>query len=369
MSATPKVSGHVLAQQEGGRAGHAKFLLYTLLGMLLTGLISFCALEVGLRLTLRMRAPAEADVPLMRSAVPGLNYELKPEIATGRVQTGLWGLRRRTDGWNGAQPAVLLIGDSISYGMGVDYSKSLAPVLEQQLATTLDPPPAVWNAAVPGYNSRQEALRLKQVGEKVQPRLVLLQYCLNDYLGAPTLADDGILDAAVTESGPTGFTIESLVAQSRALLFGKAKVRDLQQVIPEWFPVWSHYVHRIPSKPGWQDSLNALVEIRDEAARLGARLLVVVFPFEQQVRIGERRAQDELIAFARRNGIVVHDLYDSFAAHWQEGLYVGYWKSAGVVDKVHPNERGHRLAAGSIASVIAKNGLMGQVRRVQEEQN
>lgn len=346
----------------------AKRILFALLGMFFTGLLCLGVLEIGLRLALATRAPAEADVPLIRSTVPGLNYELKSGVTQGRVQTGAFGLRRRAGELTPGAPSILLIGDSISYGMGIDYAKSLAPELEQRLAS-LSPPPAVWNAAVPGYNTRQEALRLKQVGEKVCPQLVLLQYCLNDYLGAATLADDGILDAAVAESGPSRFSLGSLPERSKALQFAKGKVRDLQQVVPGLFPVWSHYVHRIPSKPGWQDSLDALVEIRDESSRLGARFLLVLFPYEQQVRIGERKAQDELVSFARRHGIEVHDLYDEFSAHWQEGLYVGYWKAAGVVDKVHLNERGHRLAAASIANAILKRSLTSQVRRVEEERH
>jgi hypothetical protein len=83
-------------------------------------------------------------------------------------------------------------------------------------------------------------------------------------------------------------------------------------------------------------------------------LLVVVFPVEQQLRIGDRGPQDDLLRFARARGIPTLDLYDSFRAHWREGLYIDFWKQALQFDKLHLNDRGHALAAEEITTRILK---------------
>jgi hypothetical protein len=175
---------------------------------------------------------------------------------------------------------------------------------------------------------------------------------MNDYLDAPVLTAEGWLDA-MPALGPGGdFSLLSLPNRSRAALFLKEKLRDLQQVRPELFPVWAHYTHYIQRKPGWARAKDALLRIQEGANRLHAHLLVIVFPVEQQLRVGDRAALDDVENFAITHDIPVLDLYPSFRAHWREDLYIDYWKRTGVVDKLHLNARGHALAAAEIASAI-----------------
>ena len=82
------------------------------------------------------------------------------------------------------------------------------------------------------------------------------------------------------------------------------------------------------------------------------RLLVVVFPVEEQLRLPDRTVQEDLMRYSREHGIEILDLYDSFRAHWRDGLYLDYWEQAHQVDKLHLNERGHELAARVIGEAI-----------------
>ncbi len=320
--------------------------------VLLACLVIMGWLEILLRLLVMNRVAAEANTPLQQSTIPGLNYELIANHQVGTVRTGPDGLRPREHEATVGDFRILLVGDSIAYGMGVKYEESLAPVLENELDRLTQRPNAVWNAAVPGYNTEQEALRAGQVVPIVRPNLILVQFCMNDYEGAARLAADGILEVS-PGNGQTTFSMLGLVNQSRALLWIKNQIRDLQQSRPEWFPVWAHYIHRVSGKPGWSAAKEALLKIEEVAKAADARLLVVIFPVEQQLRIGDRSAQDDLVTFATKNQINTLDLYPSFRQHWQEGLYVNYWGHTGTVDKLHPNARGHRLAASEIAKVLS----------------
>jgi hypothetical protein len=121
---------------------------------------------------------------------------------------------------------------------------------------------------------------------------------------------------------------------------------------PERFPVALHYIHHIHKSPGWQRAKNAIAEIAETAREMNSRLLLVIFPVEQQLRIGDRAPQEDLVAFAQSRGIAVLDLYTSFVDHWRENLFFDYSIEQHVVDKVHLNRRGHELAAGEIAAAI-----------------
>jgi hypothetical protein len=83
---------------------------------------------------------------------------------------------------------------------------------------------------------------------------------------------------------------------------------------------------------------------------MGARFVVVVFPVEQQLRIRERRAQDELMKFAAKNGIEVLDLYPALEGRWREGLYVVDFHS--LADNLQQKVRGHRLLLDQIGAFL-----------------
>jgi lysophospholipase L1-like esterase len=322
--------------------------LFALVGIVLLG-----GLEAVLRIALKRTLTAETGFPLIRSSFPGLEYQLEPNHSAGGIQTDANGFRSRPDASASARYNILIVGDSISFGSGVPYAKSYVPALETRLNQRLGENTAVWNAAVPGYNTSQEAAMLTRAAPMVKPDLVIVQFCMNDYLDPPVLTPGGNLDQSVSiaESGGV-FSPIALLYHSRALVFLKEKFKDLERARPEWFPVWAHYIHRVQKKPGWQRAKQALLRIQESNDRIHARMLLVIFPVEQQLRIGDRAADDDLLEFARQHGIDTLDLYDSFRAHWREGLYIDFWEQVKQFDKLHPNVRGHALAAEQIAALI-----------------
>jgi lysophospholipase L1-like esterase len=80
--------------------------------------------------------------------------------------------------------------------------------------------------------------------------------------------------------------------------------------------------------------------------------MVVIFPVEQQLRIGDRKVQDKLVQFAAANGIEVLDLYPALERRWREGLYVDFWNQAKMADKLHLNEHGHEVVAHEIGAYL-----------------
>lgn len=65
-------------------------------------------------------------------------------------------------------PAVLAVGDSMTFGEGVPVDRTYSAVLERQTGVR------VYNAGVPGYSSRQMLARLRQLIPTVRPALVVM---------------------------------------------------------------------------------------------------------------------------------------------------------------------------------------------------
>jgi lysophospholipase L1-like esterase len=71
---------------------------------------------------------------------------------------------------------IVLLGDSVGFGWGVDDHQTFGALLEELL-----PGVEVINLSVSGYGTDQELLRLKSEGVAFQPDLVILQVSDNDF--------------------------------------------------------------------------------------------------------------------------------------------------------------------------------------------
>jgi hypothetical protein len=73
-------------------------------------------------------------------------------------------------------PAVVVLGDSYSFGMGVSDGEEYPSVMRHGLLGRAD----VANLGEPGWGLTQEIRRYYDTGAKYDPRIVVLQFCAND---------------------------------------------------------------------------------------------------------------------------------------------------------------------------------------------
>ncbi len=150
-----------------------------------------------------MPPPVPADLPQAqrRTAIDALRSDprmdgilfvhkpnLDVSIGSFHLETNALGLRGRD--LVSPKPddvfRVVMLGDSVTFGWGVDAEVTFAHRLE---ATWNEGAPAtrleVVNTALPKYDSNQEAAMLRQIGLSLEPDLVVLTYVTND-LAEPT---------------------------------------------------------------------------------------------------------------------------------------------------------------------------------------
>jgi lysophospholipase L1-like esterase len=339
-----------------------RLVFYTVLLFLLT-LFSLAVLEIFLRLPRKSMFGVDTSNLLVRSDIPGLGYRLARSYSNGPFQTDEFGFRRPPSSPTPGLRSILLLGDSVAFAGGVPYEESFASLVEKQLSQTLGQPVAVMNSGTPGYNTVQELILFKDLQKSVKPKLVVLQFCMNDFADPVVLTSTSTLDAS--SSVGEEFSLFPLIYKSRAILFLKEQVKDMEKLYPERFPLALHYIHYVDKHSGWQRAKDAIAEIAATAKQIDARFLFVIFPVEQQLRIGDHGAADDLVAFANSRGIEVLDLYPALAAHWREHLYFDYSMEQRVVDKIHLSRRGHELAAQEITAAILNEPVLRTALQVK----
>lgn len=115
---------------------------------------------------------------------PGVRTRVVAPRFSYSVSINSRGLRDRDHDFE-PQPGVfrvVLLGDSVAWGWGVDDGLAFADIAERELGPGVE----VINLSVPGYSTDQQLATLRGEGRAYRPDLVLLCFVLNDVLGNET---------------------------------------------------------------------------------------------------------------------------------------------------------------------------------------
>lgn len=248
-----------------------------------------------------------------------LVWKLAP-VESGPLATNELGLR---DGpyRPEADRKVLLLGDSVAWGDGIeDASLCFPALLEAELAQR--DPTQTWeviNAAVPGYATFQQRTWLELHGLDLEPDLVLLQFCLNDITAryqvlAAYGGDDTFLgiDTRASVPGLHGFLLRNSKAYERLLRGMQRRARDKEAYEVE-------KLAQAELSPELQDALaltlseiDGLISLcREREIPFG--LVIVPYAFQLQKPKRMRQPQDRLLEFAEQRAVPALDLLPAFA--------------------------------------------------------
>jgi len=283
-----------------------------------------------------------------------LLWRLRP-FADGPLRTNELGLRGPPCNPN-ARFKILVLGDSVSWGDGIDDARKCYP---QLLAEELDRLATtgtyqVINSGCPGYSTFQEGAYLKLYGLRLKPDLVILQFCLNDvverYSTLFACGGDNVflgVDTRTAIGGLRGW----LVRHSRA---AEAVCRGLQSAARRRQDYAVTALAQAPLPPhlvkAWAQTEQEIEDLRQVCRREQIPLLLVIAPYAFQVQAPAslRQPQDRLIAFARARGLPCVDLLPVFAAAWAAT------NAPLFNDEDHFSERGHRVAARALVAPVLR---------------
>lgn len=255
---------------------------------------------------------------------------------------------------------ILLLGDSVSWGDGVrETGRLYHSLLEYALGKRFgESAVEIINASVPGYSTFQQAEYLRLHGLALKPRLIVLQFCLNDvYERFITVEEYG--GASVFMGIETGGKGASLV--NGAYLFLLRESAAFRQFI-KWFQdrarrMQTYNVRKLTQEnPGreieeaWNGAIGEIEKIHRTAKENGIPMLIMAPPYKFQLSDPEnlRHPQDNLIAWAEKAGVKVVDLLPAMAAVASEGgenLFI---------DQSHLSPLGHIVAAKTMEAPLAE---------------
>jgi lysophospholipase L1-like esterase len=275
-----------------------------------------------------------ADPILFWRLRPGLNHKR----IEGRIRESAidFTLSTTNEGMRGTAPSerapayrVLALGDSTTFGLGVNDEETWPAVLERMLREKTGRDVQVLNAGVPGYSAFQGLRYLREQGLSVHPDLVVATFGFND-------ADSWSARSDIETS-------RALAIQGwEAPLLHSRLYTGLKGLVPAANPPPSTEAKRPRLSP--REFYDTLSAIRDECASRSVSLVLVVWPYAAQKNSGDGRlilAQPVMTAFGSKNSVPVVNLVNTFTAS-TERLFL---------DHVHANAAGCRRAAEALLPV------------------
>jgi hypothetical protein len=232
---------------------------------------------------------------------------------------------------------VVVLGDSVVFGQGVEEPDTLPAQLSRRLQESLPQPVEVINAGFRGYNLIHYRILLEQRLLSLQPEvLVLVLTEINDLELKPFQFQPPRATRLSPESFWMRFPLSRFVVQ---------RLHGL-----DFTPAWHRHVRQSydPAGPDWKAAAETLLAIRDDCAGRGIRLIALPVPLlEDGDTFGPERAR--LAAFLKENGITAIDPKPELLGIPARDLVV----SPG---DFHPNARSLGIFARLLAEAITRPG-------------
>jgi len=317
--------------------------------LLVTALIGECSLRlvwpgIGHPRRPPMRASHLEGLPVLEGMIALMRPNVRGVSSGVLFETNEFGFRG-PDRTLVAAPGtfrVALIGDSIAMGAGVEYEATYGSLLEKRLnSERLDATYEVLNFAVAGLNTRIILYRLKRLGLRFAPDLIVYGYTLND------IADRHY--------------IHSYVDHGNYERYARSPIRIVQVLGPHWrmfveavFAPQGSYVNELHenyfhNEAAWADLLAGFDDLartgRESAAcvvlfiHASLQTLNVLHPFQKEY--------DVVAEAAKQRGLFVVESFDGLRGRNAPDLWV-------ASDDAHPNEQGHRILAELLGSGLER---------------
>jgi len=234
---------------------------------------------------------------------------------------------------------VLVMGDSVPFGIGVRYEDSIPYQLERILNETAEPGRSyrTLNMGVPSYNTEQELTQLRESGLSLNPDLAMLLFSRNDI--EPKKWVFAKRSAWYADLAQRSYAATLLFVFAREL---RARVGQPAQLI-------SMDEYR-PDSSRWQAIDRSLTEINRQLTAAGVPFVVFTRFFGAVTK-----ASELLNEVAAREGFPIVDLDPWSDPRWKNQDPLKYCNS--VVDN-HPNAAGSRVYAVVLAESLHRTGML-----------
>lgn len=257
---------------------------------------------------------------------------------------------------------IMALGDSFTFGAGVDFEDTFVYGLEKRLRGQFGPGVEVINAGYAGATIDHELVVFERQGLPLKPDVVVLQFFTNDV--------EDLLQREERERiyRQIDFPLKRYLRHTAAyVLLLKLKLSRMgwnvnrdragtgENAPPLSFRGDEYYAQppSVRNGRGWDAYLGHLGKLVDRTQREKIRLVILTIPDEHQVTRSHLlpAPQENIRAFARRNGVPVVDPLPAFR-HLSAVGEILYLPQDG-----HLTPRGHAAIADLLFGALMENGL------------
>lgn len=235
---------------------------------------------------------------------------------------------------------MVILGDSITYGSGVNLEDTYAKVLEKKLNKFGDRKYETFNLGVPGYGTAQEYELLKVKGLNYDPNLIILGYTLNDPMEFNCKIN--LLNI------PIGCRLKGLLLQSKFLFFVRRSIRNL---FPE--DDKRHVTSLGLDEKKWLRAAKPFEDLSRVSKEKNIPVLIVIFPLLKDFNNYQwLNVHSKIKNISETQGFYVLDMYDYYKDYKSEDLQIN------EKDIYHPNKQGHEIAADAIFKTLINQEIL-----------
>ncbi len=229
---------------------------------------------------------------------------------------------------------IVVLGDSVAYGHGLEGSEAFPQVLERTLRASgrdVD----VFNMALPGWSTRQERIAYERIARRYKPAAVVLAVCLND-----------LAELQINLAKPPGYLLALFKHSATVRIALGASRREIGAVEELFTASGSPRVEH-----AFQLFFDEVKALRSAVAGDGPAFSLVVFPFRFQMepKAPPPAVQKRMADFAMAERIPFHDfLPEASSAPSPADLFLDY---------DHFSKAGHERVASWLQ---AQTDIVGQ---------
>lgn len=261
---------------------------------------------------------------------------------------------------------ILVLGDSFTFGYGVEAEETYAKVLEKLLNRGSTLKYEVLNGGVIGYGTFHELRFLRESGLALHPDLVVIGFVAGTDMGGPTGSDlfsnlhykEGV-EAVPAPPSPEDRVKAWLERHSHLYHFVRVRYWAMRATQPNkgtsidanttYANLYADDLER-----AWFITRELFREIRDLTASKSIRTCVVFIPIYSNIITKEQAVSNALLAVGSEVDLPICNLLPILLQHMQSGNRLYFLKDPGN----HWNARGHRVAAEAIYDCLTSQGLV-----------
>ncbi len=271
----------------------------------------------------------------------------------------------RGDEWQEAG-GIAILGDSFMEAIQVEDDETLGHLLTQRLGVP------VYNTGLSSFGTVAELLTYRSYLKEQSPKMVVLAFFENDILDnhcAISQLKGGLVSKPCATLASSTMAINTNYYSTRGHIVLRSAIKKYCYSCNVFKTFMSRVRNSGDKNDGigdkdqqledeaWQITEMALLELKSEIERDGARFMIMIIPDQKyfDATSGEPETSVRLITFARQNNIEILDLYPPMISYARDhNLTFPYFSH--TCDG-HWSPLGHAVAAHILSTYLLEHGL------------